>query len=169
MPLRVEFHAWIICLIAQILQRLHQPLIPSLREQVHAVEVLQGFRHGAALQSDGDDEDLTGRQSVRLTERDLQFLMAEPAFLVEPARETDDDRVAVEDRRADLTLPILPGLQVFRVEPGLDPMLLQALMQFVNSVPVAMRVTQEYPDRRFRFRHVVVPCKWQVKGSYLVL
>ena len=91
--------------------------IPAGFEQVHTVQMTQGLRHGTPLQPEGDDEDLIIRKRPRLFEGELQFLVAVSALFVESPRKTDDHRVTFEDRLADLILPVLPGLEVVRIQP----------------------------------------------------
>ena len=64
-------------------------------------------------------------------------------LFVKPSREADQDPVAVEDRLADLMLPILPGLKVLRVQPGPDSIPDKTLMKFADSFLVTMGIYQE--------------------------
>lgn len=59
--------------------------------------------------------------------------MAITLLLVESARKADDHHIAFENRLADLVLPILPGLEVFCIQPGIDPILDEARIEFVNG------------------------------------
>lgn len=135
----------IICLNIQILQRPDQPLIPSLHEQIHAVEVPQGFGHVAFFQTHGDYENFVHEQ-FGFFDGEFQFLVAESALFVEFTRETDDDRVAFENRLADLALPILPGFQLLHIEPCVNSASYQALMYFVDCGSVTVRVAKKNPE-----------------------
>jgi hypothetical protein len=106
------------------------------------VQVTKRFGHVALFEAQGDDEDLVHEQA-RFFEGEFQLLVAVSVLLVERARQADDCRIACEDRLADLMLPVLPGLQVFHIEPRVDSIPPQALMQFVNGSFVAVGVDEK--------------------------
>ena len=120
-----------------------QFLIPARLEQIHAVEMAQGFGHVAFLQPHRDDENFIVRKEVRFFECKFEFLVAVSVLFIEAARETDEDHFTFEDGIADLILPILTGFESFRVEPGMDAIPGHALIEFVDSFPVAVRVDEE--------------------------
>jgi len=107
------------------------------------MQAVQGLGHVALFQSRRDDEDFIVRKEVRFFEREFQFLMAVSMLFIEVVCEADDDRIAFEDRITDLVLPILPGLESFRIKPDIQSILDQTLIQFVDGFPVAVCVDEE--------------------------
>ena len=128
----------------------HQPCIPAAREQVHAVEAAQGVGHLAGFESHRDDENIIIGQEAQSFERKFQFLVAVSLLFVESFRDTDDDHPAFEDRIADDTLPILPGLQVHRIQPDVQPVANQAPIQSADGFRIFMGMDQKHS---FKSRH----------------
>jgi len=63
--------------------------------------------------------------------------------LVKSTGEANDDRITLEESVADLILPILPGLETFHIEPGIQSILDQSLVQLVDGFPIAVCVDEE--------------------------
>lgn len=107
------------------------------------MQMAQTFRHFTILQPDGDDKYFTIVKQLCLIEGDLQLFVAVARLPIESARQADEDPVAVEDRFADLMLPVLPGLQILRVQPGMDPIPNQALVKFADCFLIPVCVNQK--------------------------
>lgn len=108
------------------------------------MQMSQGLGHVTFLQPYGDDEDFIVWKKVRFFEREFQFLVAVSVLSVESAREADEDNVTLDERIADLVLPILPGLKSFRIEPDVQSILNQTLVQLVDDFSVTVCVDKEY-------------------------
>ena len=52
----------------------------------------------------------------------------------------------MQDRLADLTLPVLPGLEVLRIELGMDAIFDKSRIKFMNDFLVTMRVNKKDMD-----------------------
>ena len=125
------------------LQGMHQSFIASRLEQVHAVQVTERGRHLTIFEAYGNNEDPPILQQFGFLEGDLQFLMPVSRLLVESPRETDKDQVPVQDRLADLMLPVLPGLKVLGIQPGIDAIPDQALVKFADRFLIPMGINKE--------------------------
>ena len=130
-------------------ERAYQFFIPTRTEQIDPVQMSQRFGQTTFFQTSGDDEHLIVWKEIRFFERKFEFFMAVTMLFVEVVRKTSDDHIAFEDGFPNFTLPRLPGLQPFRIEPDLEPVLDQALVQPVDDFPVAVCVDEE--DVRFVF------------------
>lgn len=108
------------------------------------MEAAQGGGHLTFIKAHRDDKDFIFRKKVCLFERKFQFFVTVSGLFVKPARDADDRRIALEERVTDLVLPILPGLEPFRVEPDVETVSNQTLVQLVDNFPVTMRVDEEY-------------------------
>ena len=122
-------------------------MIPAGFEQVHAVQVTQGCGHITFFKPHRDNEDLIVSQQFRLFERDLEFLMPITRLLIESARKADDDHVAFEDRLADLTLPVLTGLEILCIQPGTHTILDESAIEFVHGCLVTVGMNQKHVIR----------------------
>lgn len=108
------------------------------------MEAAQRDRHFTFGKAHRDDKDSIFGEKVGFFERQFQFLMTVSMLFIETARKADNYHVTLEERIADLILPILPGLEPFRIEPDVEPVSNQTLVQLVGSLPVTVRVDEEY-------------------------
>ena len=49
----------------------------------------------------------------------------------------------MEDRPADLMLPVLPGLEILYIQPGIDSIPDQALVKFADRLLIPMGINKE--------------------------
>jgi hypothetical protein len=96
----------------------------------------QGFGHIALFEAHRDDENFIVREEVRFFEREFEFLVPIALLFIESIRKADNGYVTLEEGIADLILPILPGLETFRIKPNVQPVSDQTLIQLADSVPV---------------------------------
>lgn len=115
-------------------------------------------RHFAPLQADRYNEYSSILKHFCLFQRDLQLFMAVSRLLTEFPCKTDKDHVAVENRPADLMLPILARLKVLRVQPGIDPIPDNTLMKFSDSLLVTMCINKEDVHLLYRPFHSLSGC-----------
>lgn len=114
------------------------------------MEAPQRFGHFTILEAYRDDKNVAIRQEICLLKRKLQFLVAISLPLIKCPRETSYHHITLEQRIADLDLPVLSGLEPFCVQPRIHPVTDEALVQFMDGFPVAVRVYKE--DARFLLR-----------------
>lgn len=117
------------------------------------MQMPQGLGQVTFFQPYGNDEDFIVWKKVRFFEREFQFFVAVSVLFIESAREAGEDNVTLDERIADLILPVLPGLESFRIEPDVQSILNQTLVQLVDDFPVTVCVDKEYIFLLYRSFH----------------
>src|SRR5216684_4089895 len=98
-----------------------------IREQVDILDALgDASRHGAAVESDGDEKDLIQRHPGGANKRVTKFAVKAAAFTRGPARKTSDKEIRSLNGRLDCARPVLPRHQFLFVEPGTKSILLES-------------------------------------------
>ena len=103
----------------------------------------QRLGHLTFFKPDRNDKNLIIREKFQLFERDLQLFVTISLMFVKAPREADDNNIAFKERSADLVLPVLPRLESFHIQPGVDSIPGEAMVEFVNGYLVTVCVDKE--------------------------
>ena len=124
-------------------QRANQLFISSRPEQIHTVEMAQGFRHIAFLQTYRNNEDFIVGKEIGLFKSEFQFFVAVSLLFIKSTRKAHQHQVTLEDGIANFALPVLPGLEPFCIKSGIEPVINQALIKFINGFLVTVCVDEK--------------------------
>jgi hypothetical protein len=64
-------------------------------------------------------------------------------LFVKSTRQANKNEVALKDRPVNFVLPVLPGLEILHVQPGIDSIPYQALVKFADHLLIPVCINKE--------------------------